>query len=153
MTLAPPPSVMNRMVPPSIQPRSQGGVVVKAIRRIAKVLLKPFGIIVLGLVLFVFLSASTGQATALAIASVVGIVAPFVLKLVPQAGRYMLIITAVVAIAIAIVAELVSGEVRLSDLQATDPGSLYKTIGVTFAVMQFVFAYFKDHPLGPLAVK
>src|SRR5258708_34137106 len=123
MTLAPPPSVMNRMVPPSIQPRSQGGVVVKAIRRIAKVLLKPFGIIVLGLVLFVFLSASTGQATALAIASVVGIVAPFVLKLFPQAGRYSRIIPAVARIAIAIVAELLNGEVRRSEPRPPNPGS------------------------------
>ncbi len=97
--------------------------------------------------------AATGSATALAIASAVGFIAPFVLKLVPLDGRYMEGVTALTSAVIAVVALLVSGEVSLSDLSAADPTKIYSTIVVTFGVTQAVFAYFKDHPLGPLAVK
>jgi O-antigen ligase len=103
--------------------------------------------------IFVTQVAATGQATALVIASAVGVVAPFVLKLFPQVGRYMLIITAVASILIAVVAEVVTGEISLTNLQSTDPTKLYETVIAAFGVSQFVFAYFKDHPLGALAVK
>jgi O-antigen ligase len=105
-----------------------------------------------GLVVFILLTqvAATGTATALAIAAAVGIIAPFILKFVPAAGRYMLAITALVSVVIAIAAELISGDVNLSNLDVTKIGELCIA---TFGVTQAVFAYFKDHPLGPLAVK
>ena len=111
--------------------------------------------LVIAALMFVLLTqvAATGTATALAIASVVGAIAPFVLKLVPVQGSWMLLITAVTSLVIAIVGELVSGELSLSALQSADPGTLYVTFGTTFGVTQLVFAYFKDHPLGPLTVK
>jgi hypothetical protein len=107
------------------------------------------------MLVFVFMTqvAATGSATALGIASVVGAIAPFVLKLVPVQGSWMLLITAVTSLVIAIAGELISGEVKLSALQNADPGTLYLTFGTTFGVTQLVFAYFKDHPLGPLTVK
>src|SRR5437660_11936919 len=87
--------------------------------------------------------AATGQATALAIASAVALVAPFVLKLVPQAGRYMLVITWVASALIAIVAEVISGDIKFNPLPS-DPGALYLLFGYSFGVTQAVFAFFKD---------
>jgi hypothetical protein len=103
---------------------------------------------------FVFLTqvAATGTATALAIASVVGAIAPFILKLVPIKGSWMLVITWVVSFVIAAAAELISGEVKVSALQSVNVGNLYLIFAATFGVTQAVFAYFKDHPLGPLTV-
>ena len=104
--------------------------------------------------LFVFLTqvAATGTATALAIASVVGAIAPFILKLIPLKGSWMLVVTWITSFVIAAVAEVISGEVHLSSLQSLDVGTLYLTFAATFGVTQAVFAYFKDHPLGPLTV-
>jgi O-antigen ligase len=107
------------------------------------------------LVTFVLLTqvaATGGSATALAIASFVGAVAPFVLKLVPLDGSKMLLVTMLASVGIGIVAGAVTGELKLPP-DANDVGTLYADATIAFGLSQVVFAYFKDHPLGPLAVK
>jgi hypothetical protein len=81
-----------------------------------------------GLALLVILvaTAATGGslAVAIAIAGVAAVVIPFVLKLVPAVGKYMIAICVGTSLVIAVAAELFSGEIVLSNLQATDVTTL-----------------------------
>jgi len=95
--------------------------------------------------------AATGQATALAIATVVGIIAPFVLRFIPLKDTQMVLLTQALSVVIAVVAGLISGDINLSNLGA-DPAAIVGLVGWTYAVTQAVYNYFKDHPLGPLVV-
>jgi hypothetical protein len=68
--------------------------------------------------------ADASLATALAIAGVGGVALPFLLKLVPAAGKYMVAICVVASLVIALVAEVASGEIVLSNLSATNVPAL-----------------------------
>jgi ABC-type glucose/galactose transport system permease subunit len=102
-------------------------------------------LVVLG---WLLLTASTGnsQNTALAIAAVAGVVLPLVLKYVPSAGHYMIAITLVVSLAIAAVAELLTGEIVLSRLQATDAQTLFTTFLGVWGLSQIVYAALTQSP-------
>src|SRR5690349_5993130 len=99
-------------------------------------------IIVIGFALYVALIAASAasQSSALEIAAVVGLVLPFVLKLVPAAGHYMVAITLVVSLLVAVIAEAFTGELVLSNLSHTDYASLFTIFMSVWGLSQVVYA-------------
>lgn len=99
--------------------------------------------------LFVFAvnvaASGSSQQNAIAIISVLGLVLPFLYKYVPAAGKYMVAITLVVSIIAAAVAEVLSGEVNISNLQA-NPSLLYLSALSVYGLSQFIFATLKQSP-------
>ena len=84
--------------------------------------------------------------TAFAIAPVVMVISPFVLKYVKASGPLMAILSFAVALGVAIVAGFVSKELVASDFTAIN---LYATAAALWAVQQAVFQLFKDnHTFG-----
>jgi hypothetical protein len=90
---------------------------------------------------------ATANDLALQIAGVIVLGAPllmpFVLKYVPAAGGWMVAISYGVSLVVAIVAGLVSGAVKLTDL-STAPGALAASMAV-YGLSQLVYNIFKAH--------
>ena len=110
---------------------------------------------VLGLMgLWFVLAAATGgsQSTAIAIATVVALILPFVLKYVPAAGHYMVGITLIVSFVVAVLAELVSGEIDLSKLGSIDPTALLAMFLSVYGLSQVVYALLTQSPKTASAV-
>jgi len=82
-------------------------------------------------------ASGTSEQNAIAIASVVGLVLPFVYKLIPAAGHYMVAITVGVSVVVALVAMVTSGELALDHV---DLSSLYVTAMSVYGLSQFVYA-------------
>lgn len=91
-------------------------------------------------------ASASSQSTAIAIASIVGIVLPFVLKFIPAAGHYMLLITLGVSLLVAVAAELISGEIVLSNLQAVDAKTLFALFLSVWGLSQIVYAALSQSP-------
>ena len=90
------------------------------------------------------------MSTALAIAAVIMVVSPFVLKLVTLSGPIMAILSFAVALAVAVGAGIVSKELVASDFLAIN---LWATAAALWAVQQAVFQLFKDnHVFGKYLV-
>lgn len=68
--------------------------------------------------------ADKSLATALAIAGAAAVVLPFLLKLVPAAGKYMIAICVAASLLIAVGAEIASGEIDFQNLSATNVPAL-----------------------------
>ena len=81
-------------------------------------------LLVLGALALVMVTAAApadaSLATALGIAGVAALILPFVLKLVPAAGKYMIAICVVASLLIAVGSMVASGEIVLDNLRATD---------------------------------
>jgi len=93
------------------------------------------------------MAASGGsQSTAIAIAGVVGVLLPFVLKLVPAAGHYMVGITLGASLLVALLAEAVSGEIVLSNLKSTDAATLLGLFLSVWGLSQIVYATLTQSP-------
>jgi hypothetical protein len=94
------------------------------------------------------LIAATGgsQSTAIAIAGVVGLLLPFGLKLVPAAGHYMVGITLGSSLLVAVVAEVVTGEIDVSNLQATNATALLAMFLSVYGLSQAVYAVLTQSP-------
>lgn len=82
------------------------------------------------------------MSTALAIAAVIMVISPFVLKFVPLSGPVMAILSFAVALAVAIASGIISKELVASDFTAIN---LYATAAALWAVQQAVFQLFKDN--------
>ena len=97
---------------------------------------------------WLLLTAATGssQSTAIALASVAALILPFVLKYVPAVGHYMVAITLVVSLAVAIGAELLSGELVLSQLQSADASTIFTLFLGVFGLSQAVYAVLTQSP-------
>src|SRR5467141_1080375 len=100
--------------------------------------------IALWLVLTAAAPASTSSA--LAIAGVVGVLLPLVLKFVPAAGHYMIAITLIVSLLVAVIAEVVTGELVLSDLSKTDYAALFTIFMSVWGLSQVVYATLAQSP-------
>lgn len=88
--------------------------------------------------------------TALAIAAVIMVISPFVLKLVPVSGPLMAILSFAVAFAVAVASGIISKELVASDFTAIN---LWATAAALWAVQQAVFQLFKDnHTFGKYLV-
>jgi hypothetical protein len=153
VTLAPPPSYMNKRfpVPPQIQPQPSGGKIVNMIHRVAKVLLKPFGIVVLTVLFFVVTAASSASDTATQIATAIMVIAPlvmpFVLKYIPLDGPKMVALVFGLSVVVAGISAYVAG---LFTGLTSVPGILAASTAV-FGLSQLIFQGFKDHgTFGPL---
>jgi hypothetical protein len=98
--------------------------------------------------------AATGQSeqNAIAIATVIGLLLPFVLKLVPQAGHAMVAITVVAAFVAAVAAELLSGELSLSNLGALDTQTLLGLFMSVYGLSQLVYSTLTQKPATTVAV-
>lgn len=96
-----------------------------------------------------FLSiAATGQSeqNAAAIASIAGVLLPLVLKYVPAAGHYMVAISLGASAVIAVIAEVASGEVVLTNLSATNGQVLLLTALSVWGLSQIVYATLTQSP-------
>ena len=82
------------------------------------------------------------QQTALSIAAVLMVIAPFVLKYVKLSGPLMALLSFAVAAVVTVAAGLVSSELASSDFTTVN---LYATIGALWAIQQGVFQLFKDN--------
>lgn len=80
--------------------------------------------------------------TAATIAGIIMVVAPFVLKLINLSGPAMVLLSYVVALAVAVGAGFISGEVTTSSFNLAN---IFVTSGALWAVMQGVFQLFKDN--------
>jgi hypothetical protein len=113
-------------------------------------------LLLLALVVFgwVLLIAATGgsQSTAIALAAVAGLILPFVLKYVPAVGHYMVAITLIVSLVVAVLAMLISGELVLSKLQSTDAATLFALFLSVYALSQVVYAALTQSPKTASAV-
>lgn len=110
-------------------------------------------VVLLAITMFLLQIAATGNAqdSALAIAGVVAAVSPFVIQVLKNYfhlswdGPKMLAAASVVALAIALAALQVTGNLNLND-----PMSLVGTIATAFALQQIVFQALKDSSkVGP----
>jgi hypothetical protein len=106
------------------------------------------------IITYVMITASTdaSQTTALGIAGVVGVLLPFILKYVPASGGWMVGITLAISLLVAVVAEIVTGEIVLSDLQHTDAGHLFAVFMSVWGLSQVVYASLTQHPATANAV-
>ena len=104
------------------------------------------GIVVLVIWVTTVAASAASQSSALAIAGVIGVILPFILKLVPAAGHYMIAITLVASLLVAVLAELVSGELVLSSLQKTDPVALFTLFMSVWGLSQVVYAILIQSP-------
>lgn len=104
--------------------------------------------IAIGLALLLNIAATgTSEADAIAIAAVFGVVATFVYKKVPAVGHYMVTITVVASFVIAVVSELLSQELKISNLQGSiDPTQLLLQFMSVYGLGQFLFASLKQSP-------
>ena len=113
-------------------------------------------LMVLALVLmaWLLLTAATGssQATAIAIASIVALILPFVYKYVPAVGHYMVALTLVVSLLVAVGAELLTGELVLSQLQSVDGTTLFALFLGVYGLSQAVYAALTQSPKTATAV-
>jgi hypothetical protein len=105
----------------------------------------------LGIVVMVavFVSmAATGQSeqNAAAIAAVAGVLLPLALKFIPAAGHYMVAISLGASIAIAVIAEVASGEMVLSNLGATNGQALLLMALSVWGLSQIVYASLTQSP-------
>ncbi len=98
--------------------------------------------------------AATGgsQSTAIAIAAVVGVLLPLGLKYIPAAGHYMVGISLGASLVVAVIAEIVSGEIVLSNLQATDAQTLLALFLSVWGLSQIVYATLTQSPKTAAAV-
>jgi hypothetical protein len=120
-------------------------------RKLLRKILLP---LVLAAILLVNIAATgSSQANAIAIASVVGLALPFLYKVFPVAGHYMVIITVVVSVICAVVAEVAGGEIKLSNFQGTlDTTHLYLIVMSVYGLSQFMFAFLTQSPKTAKAV-
>jgi uncharacterized membrane protein (DUF441 family) len=80
------------------------------------------------------------QSTAIAIATVVALVLPFALKYIPAAGHYMVAITLGASLVVAVLAEVATGEIVLSNLQATNATALLAMFLSVYGLSQVVYS-------------
>ena len=114
----------------------------------------PLALLSLIFVLVFMLIAASGQSdqNAVAIAAVAGVLLPLALKYVPAAGHYMVAISLAASAVIAIVAELASGELVLSNLSATNGQALFVTALSVWGLSQVVYATLTQSPSTTKAV-
>jgi hypothetical protein len=100
------------------------------------------------------LIAATGgsQSTAIALATVAALILPFVLKYVPAVGHYMVAITLIVSLVVAVLAELISGELVLSNLQSTNATTVLAMFLSVYALSQVVYSVLAQSPKTAPAV-
>lgn len=105
-----------------------------------------FAVLIL-LALFTTIAATTDSAeTAAKITAVAGVILPFLLKLVPAAGHYMVAITLAASLLIAGVAMWYTGELVLTNLSATNLPLLLSTALSAWGLSQIVYATLTQHP-------
>lgn len=104
------------------------------------------GLMVFLIWLLTVAAAGGSQSTAIALAGVAGVILPFVLKLVPAAGHYMVLIALGASLFIAVLAEIISGEIVLSHLQSTDPKTLFALFLSVWGLSQIVYATLSQSP-------
>lgn len=82
----------------------------------------------------------TSQANAIAFASAFGVILALTGKYIPAVGHRMVGIVVVLSFVLAIVAEVASKEISLSNLQSTDPAHLLTAFLSVWGLSQFLFA-------------
>lgn len=111
-------------------------------------------LVVLVIAIFLITAATSGsETTAATIAGIAGVVLPLVLKFVPAAGHYMVAITLVASLLIAGGAELASGELVLTNLNAGDLPALLTTALSVWGLSQIVYATLTQSPKTAKAVE
>lgn len=115
---------------------------------------KVFLFVGLGGVWFALTAATeASQTTALAIAGVVAVLLPLVLKAVPAAGHWMVGITLAASLVVAVISEWISGELVLSNLQGTDVQALFTLFLSVWGLSQIVYATLSQSPKTAGAVQ
>src|SRR5881392_935022 len=99
-----------------------------------------FGIGVFAVVLVTMAASGASQANAIALSTIAGIILPLVLKYVPAAGHYMVAITVGASLVVAVLAELMSGELVLNNLQGMDTSALLAAFVLVYGLSQFVYS-------------
>lgn len=117
---------------------------VLAIYRITRSAVLVIGLVALWLVLTA--ASAPSETTALAICGVAGVALSFVLKLVPANGFWILGITLAASFAIAVGAELYTGELVLSELQHADASTLVKDFMSAWGLSQLTYAALTQSP-------
>lgn len=107
-------------------------------------------LLMIGLVvvaLFMLTAASPASETsALAIAGVAGIILSLLAKYVPAVGHYMVVITLAASLAVAVLAEIVTGELVLTKLQSADPATLFAAFMSAWGLSQITYAFLTQSP-------
>lgn len=94
----------------------------------------------------------TSQANAIAMITIAGLGLPFLFKLVPSAGHWMVAITVVVSLLASIGAEVLSGELVLSALPKADVPTLLASFLSVYGLTQFLYALLTQSPKTTSAV-
>lgn len=117
-------------------------------------LLKRFAVAYMIVGIWAFLTAASAQTeeTAFGIAGVAALVLPFVLKIIPRAGGYMIAICMGSSAIIAVASMLLSGEMKLTDLQHTDMPTLITLFLTVEALSQRLYSILTQSPKTESAV-
>ncbi len=97
-------------------------------------------------------ASGTSQENAIAIATIAGLVLPFLFKLVPAAGHYMIAIIVTVSFLAAAGAMVLSGDLDLTRLQQANTTALLGLFMEVYGLGQFVYSVLTQHPATVNAV-
>jgi hypothetical protein len=97
-------------------------------------------------------ASGTSQSNAIALATVAGLLLPFVFKAIPAAGHYMVAIVVGVSFLVAVGAMLLSGELDLSQLQAANTTTLLGLFMTVYGLGQLVYSALTQSPKTAVAV-
>jgi hypothetical protein len=111
-----------------------------------------FGLVVGLAVLANIAATGTSEANGIAIATIFGLILPFLLKHVPAVGKYMWAITIGAAFVTAVGAELLSGELDIANLQGASVPVLLATFMSVYGLSQALFSLLKQSPTTAPAV-
>lgn len=110
------------------------------------------GVIVFAVWLALTAASPASEASALAISGVAGVILSLLAKYVPATGRYMVGITLGLSLLVAIVAEIVTGELVVTKLQSADPATLFATFMSAWGLSQLTYAWLTQSPKTVKAV-
>jgi hypothetical protein len=85
-------------------------------------------------------ASGTSQSNAIALATVAGLLLPFVFKAIPAAGHYMVAIVVGISFAVAVGAMLISGELDINQLQSANTTTLLGLFMTVYGLGQFVYS-------------
>lgn len=117
-------------------------------------LLKRFAVAYILVAIWALLTGASAQTeqTAFGIAGVAAIILPFILKIVPAAGHYMIAICMISSLIIAAASMLLSGEAKFDDLQHTDVPTLLVLFLTVEALSQRLYSILIQSPKTEAAV-
>jgi hypothetical protein len=91
-------------------------------------------------------ASGSSQENAIAIATIAGLVLPFLFKYVPKAGHYMIAIVVAVSALAAVGAMLLSGDLDIEHLQNLNTTALLGLFMTVYGLGQLVWSILTQHP-------